>query len=191
MKPYWFIWLANKPIINNSIDRELSQNHPNASPYRRLLLLVRMRRLAHYEYPITTPIKIRGMQIMKTSDAIVVSTIMALLSFDTNAFGLGGGVSGNKFDYDACAKIVEGKTSYQEAEKLLGAQPISTGKTPAGFFRHYHYEKQGGLGLGKFGINIGGSKAISYKCFVSHNRAGLVTSVDMQQIEVGAGNAGL
>lgn len=103
----------------------------------------------------------------------------------------GGGVSGNKFDYEACGKIVEGKTTYQEAEKLLGAEPISTGKNGAGFFRHYQYDKEGGLGLSKFGVSIGGSQAKSYKCFLIHNAAGVVTSVDMQELGVGGGNTGI
>ncbi|MEO0436965.1 MAG: hypothetical protein AAF098_08660 [Pseudomonadota bacterium] len=104
---------------------------------------------------------------------------------------LGGGKSGNKFDYEACGKIVEGKTTYQEAEKMLGAEPISTGKNPVGFFRHYQYEKQGGLAVRAFGMNVGGSKAKSYKCFVIHNADGVITSVDMQATGVDGANTGL
>ncbi|GAB5415188.1 MAG: hypothetical protein Cons2KO_27910 [Congregibacter sp.] len=104
---------------------------------------------------------------------------------------LGGGVSGNKFDYAACAKIVEGKTHYEEAEKMLGGEPISTGKNVAGFFRHYQFEKQGGLGIRKFGIGIGGSKAKSYKCFVIHNADGVITAVDMQELGVDGANSSM
>ena len=104
---------------------------------------------------------------------------------------LGGGKSGNEFDYEACGKIVEGKTTYQEAEELLGAEPISTGKNPVGFFRHYQFEKQGGLAVRAFGMNVGGSKAKSYKCFVIHDRDGIVTSVDMQEIGVDGSSGGV
>lgn len=122
--------------------------------------------------------------------ASVCTMLMGIYSVPSHAI-LGGGVSGNKFDYAACAKIKEGKTSYQEAETLLGGEPISTGKSAAGFFRHYQYEKQGGLGIRKFGIGIGGSKAKSFKCFVIHNADGIITAVDMQEIGVDGANSGI
>ncbi|MEM7691535.1 MAG: hypothetical protein AAF194_03695 [Pseudomonadota bacterium] len=121
---------------------------------------------------------------------IGVALSSSLYSIESAAL-LGGGKSGNKFDYEACGKIVEGKTSYQEAEKMLGAEPISTGKNPVGFFRHYQYEKQGGLAVRAFGMNVGGSKAKSYKCFVIHNADGIITSVDMQATGVDGANTGL
>lgn len=105
--------------------------------------------------------------------------------------GLGGGESGEKFNYEACAEIVEGETTYQEAEKLLGATPVSTGKNATGFFRLYQYEKQGGGGLSAFGMSVGGSKAKSYKCYVVHNSQDVIVSVDMEAIGVDSKNGGL
>ncbi|MEM6301311.1 MAG: hypothetical protein AAF749_06185 [Pseudomonadota bacterium] len=126
------------------------------------------------------------------SRSVIIGVVLSssLYSIESAAL-LGGGKSGNKFDYEACGKIVEGKTSYQEAEKMLGAEPISTGKNPVGFFRHYQYEKQGGLAVRAFGMNVGGSKAKSYKCFVIHNADGIITSVDMQATGVDGANTGL
>ena len=123
---------------------------------------------------------------------LIALTTAASLLFSAQASAiLGGGVSGNKFKYEACGKIVEGKTTYQEAEKMLEGEPISTGKTTAGFFRHYQYEKQGGIGLRTFGIGVGGSKAKSYKCFVVHNASGVITMVDMQETGVDGTSTGL
>ena len=126
------------------------------------------------------------------SRSVIIGVVLSssLYSIESAAL-LGGGKSGNKFDYEACGKIVEGKTSYQEAENMLGSEPISTGKNPVGFFRHYQYEKQGGLAVRAFGMNVGGSKAKSYKCFVIHNADGIITSVDMQATGVDGANTGL
>lgn len=122
----------------------------------------------------------------------VLSLSVAMAGYSSGAAAiLGGGVSGNEFDYEACGKIVEGKTTYQDAEKMLAGEPISTGKTAAGFFRHYQYEKSGGVSLRTFGIGVGGSKAKSYKCFVIHNADGVITSVDMQELGVDGANSSL
>lgn len=123
--------------------------------------------------------------------AILTATIATLFFSSQASAILGGGVSGNKFKYEACAKIVEGETTYEEAESMLEGEPISTGKTAAGFFRHYQYEKQGGIGLRTFGIGVGGSKTKSYKCFVVHNAKGVITSVDMQELGVGGTSSDL
>lgn len=122
--------------------------------------------------------------------AMLIGATLSAYSASSAAL-LGGGKSGNEFNYEACARIVEGKTTYQEAEKMLGAEPISTGKNPVGFFRHYQYEKQGGLAVRAFGMNLGGSKARSYKCFLVHNADGIVVSVDMQEIGVDGANSGI
>ena len=104
---------------------------------------------------------------------------------------LGGGKSGNEFNYEACAKIKEGETTYQEAEEMLEGEPISTGKSAAGFFRHYQFEQSGGLSLRSFGVSVGGSKGKSYKCFLIHNSDGIVTAVDMQEIGVDGSSTGI
>ena len=122
--------------------------------------------------------------------ASMLAVLLSVYSVESAAL-LGGGKSGNKFNYEACGKIVEGKTTYKEAEKMLGAEPSSTGKNPVGFFRHYQYQKQGGLAVRAFGMNVGGSKAKSYKCFVIHNADGVITSVDMQEVGVDGANSGL
>ena len=126
----------------------------------------------------------------KLALAMLIGASLSAYSASSAAL-LGGGKSGNEFNYEACARIVEGKTTYQEAEKLLGAEPISTGKNPVGFFRHYQYEKQGGLAVRAFGMSLGGSKAKSYKCFLVHNADGIVVSVDMQEIGVDGANWGI
>jgi hypothetical protein len=123
---------------------------------------------------------------------LLLSSIAALISLPTHAvFGLGGGESGAEFNYEACARIVEGKTTYQEAEALLGAEPISTGKNAVGFFRLYQYEKQGGGGISAFGVNVGGVKAKSYKCYVVHNNEDVIVSVDMEAIGADSKRGGL
>ncbi len=128
--------------------------------------------------------------MQKTVFSSLLAVFITVGSTGANAL-FGAGSSGNKFDYEACGKIIEGKTSFQQAQKMLGAEPISTGKQGALYFRHYQYEKQGGLGLSSFGISVGGSKATSYKCFVLHNKNGIIQSVDMQEIGVGNNNSGI
>lgn len=119
--------------------------------------------------------------------------VFAMLSITGNAyaFGLGLGKSGGKFDYEACGKIIEGKTTWQEAEKMLDGEPISTGKSGSHFYRLYSYEKGGALGLSKLGIGASAGKAVNYKCHVTHNKAGIVTLIDMQEIAVGSNGVGL
>ncbi len=122
---------------------------------------------------------------------LLIIITACLVSSNANAFGLGGGKSGKKFDYEACGKIREGKTTYQQAEKMLGAKPLTTGKNGSLFYPKYYYEKHGGLGLSKLGIKVGSVKGVSYECVVLHNRKGVVTTVNMQETDISANSGGL
>ncbi len=114
------------------------------------------------------------------------------LSAPSHAIGLGGSKSGKKFDYDACAKIVEGKTKADDLDALLKSEPVSTGKNGGYFYKSYQYTKSGGIGgIGAFGVSLGGSKGKHYNCTVTYNSSGTVVSVDMNQSELGSTGAGI
>ena len=124
--------------------------------------------------------------------AALVLGLAASLSAPASAISLGGSKSGKKFDYDACSKIVEGKTKADDLDALLKSEPITTGKQGGRFYKSYQYTKSGGLGgIGAFGVSLGGSKGMQYTCTVTYNSAGIVLSVDMNQVELGSTGAGI
>ena len=124
--------------------------------------------------------------------AALVLGLAASLSAPASAISLGGSKSGKKFDYDACSKIQEGKTKADDLDALLKSEPITTGKQGGRFYKSYQYTKSGGLGgIGAFGVSLGGSKGMQYTCTVTYNSAGIVLSVDMNQVELGSTGAGI
>jgi len=134
--------------------------------------------------------------LQQTAKAIATSALVigfaASLSTPAAAISLGGSKSGKKFDYEACSKIVEGKTKADELDALLKSEPITTGKQGGRFYKSYQYTKAGGLGgIGAFGVSLGGSKGKQYSCTVTYNSAGIVLSVDMNQVELGSSSAGI
>lgn len=132
-------------------------------------------------------------QTAKTAGkSLVLLGLVASVSAPTYAISLGGGKSGNKFDYEACSKIVEGKTKADELDKLLKSEPVTTGKQGGRFYKSYQYTKSAGLGgIGAFGVSLGGGKGMQYTCTATYNSAGTVLTVDMQQVEMGSTGAGI
>ncbi|GAB5452496.1 MAG: hypothetical protein Hals2KO_28240 [Halioglobus sp.] len=123
---------------------------------------------------------------------IAVCLPIGLASTSAQAISLGGQNSGKKFDYEACGKIVEGKTKAADLDSILKGEPVTTGKQAGRFIRSYQYTKGGVLsGVGAFGISLGGNKATQFSCTVTHNSAGIVLTVDMQKVEVGSSGAGI
>lgn len=123
---------------------------------------------------------------------LIAITIAGLVfSSSVHAIGLSGSKSGKKFDYEACGEIVEGKTTLDEAKKMLKGKPVGSGKSAGRHHTIYRYTKGGGLGVGGFGVRLGGGKAVQYRCTLTHNSAGLILSVDMQKIDTGSQGAGL
>lgn len=124
--------------------------------------------------------------------SVLLIGLAASISVPTHAISLGGSKSGNKFDYAACSKIVEGKTKADTLDELLGAEPVTTGKSGGLFYKSYQYTKSGGLGgIGAFGVSLGGSKGKQFRCTASYNSSGTVVSVDMQEVELGSSGAGI
>ena len=126
---------------------------------------------------------------MKKLLAIAVAGLV--FSTSAQAIGLGGSKSGKKFNYEACGEIVEGKTTVEEAKKMLKGKPIGSGKSAGRHYLTYSYTKGGGIGLGKFGVGVGSGKAWQYRCTIHHNAEGRILSVDMQKIESGSTGAGI
>jgi hypothetical protein len=122
---------------------------------------------------------------------LLTAATLLIFSSSAHSIGLGGSKSGKKFNYEACAKIEEGKTNIDQAEKMLKGKPVTTGKSAGRFYRSYQFTKGGGLGIGGFGVRLGKGKAVQYTCTVTHNKAGTVLSVDMQQVDVGSSSAGI
>ncbi|MFK7975358.1 MAG: hypothetical protein AB8C02_04445 [Halioglobus sp.] len=134
--------------------------------------------------------------VLKTAKTVGKSALLlglaASVSAPTYAISLGGSKSGNKFDYAACSKIVEGKTKADTLDALLGAEPVTTGKSGGLFYKSYQYNKSGGLGgIGAFGVSLGGSKGKQFRCTVNYNSSGTVVNVDMQEVEMGSSGAGI
>lgn len=122
---------------------------------------------------------------------IAVALLGIFFTGSAHAIGLGGSKSGKKFNYEACGKIVEGKTTLEEAKKMLKGKPVSTGKNAGRHYSTYQYTKGGGLGVGAFGVRLSGGKAIQYQCTLTHNSEGRILSVDMNQTEIGTQGAGI
>ena len=127
---------------------------------------------------------------MKNLILILIFCLSIGVMLNANALSLGGSKSGKKFNYEACGKIVEGKMTYQEAEKILKGKPMVTGKSGKLFYRKYYYEKGSTLGLSKLGLGASQGKSISYECVVLHNNKGVVTGVDMTKGEGGGSGVG-
>lgn len=120
---------------------------------------------------------------------IALGVAGVLFSTSAHAIGLGGSKSGKKFNYEACGKIVEGKTTLKEAQKMLKGKPVGSGKSAGRHYVTYSYTKGGGIGLGKFGVGLGGGKGWQYQCTLTHTAEGRILSVDMQKIETGSTGA--
>ncbi len=123
----------------------------------------------------------------------IIALGVAAMVFSTSAqaIGLGGSKSGKKFNYEACGKIVEGKTTLDEAKKMLKGKPVSTGKQGGRHYTSYSFTKGGGVGVGGFGVRLGSGKAVQYTCTLTHNSEGRILTVDMQQIDTGSQGAGI
>jgi len=127
----------------------------------------------------------------KTSALVVVACMLTTPSMMAHAFKLGGGSSGKKFNYEACGKIVEGKTTVDEAKKMLGGKPVGSGKEQGYSFLAYSHTKKSGLRASLGGIGAGKSKQVRKECTLLYGADNIIINVSMNDSEGGGSDAGL